>query len=62
MFFFITEYVDKLLDEVVKLVNIDSNQELMVDDLPPPLCSAYSQPDKMEAISKHRSRFSSSKD
>ena len=42
VFFFITEYVHELLDEVMKLVNIDSNQELMIDDLTPPLCSAYS--------------------
>ena len=50
------EYIEELLEETVKVCEEGSTVEL--PDAPEPLCSEYERPEKITAISKHKTRFS----
>lgn len=52
-------YVDKLFTELWKIVEKPSSVKTM-RVTSPPLCSEFEQPDKKNAIEKHKSRFSHS--
>ena len=62
--FVFSDYVDKLLDEVMsRREELPSVQKSLEDiqpvlaKTPKPVCSKYEQPNKKEVISAHRSRF-----
>ncbi|XP_033104057.1 uncharacterized protein LOC117106715 [Anneissia japonica] len=57
------DYVDELIAEAIQLCSSGKkNLQLSIPQLsspPPPVCSAFSRPEKDVAIAKHLSRFTS---
>ena len=49
-------YIEELLRETVKVCEEGSSVEL--PEAPEPLCSGYERPQKIVAISQHKTRFS----
>lgn len=53
-------YVNELLTELWKVMEISGSARTVRVTSPPPLCSDFEKPDKKQAIIEHRSRFSQS--
>lgn len=51
-------YVDELLTKLWEIVENPGSVKTVRVTSPPPLCSAYEQPEKSKAINEHKSRFS----
>ena len=49
-------YVEELLGETTKVCEEGSTVALL--EAPEPLCSEYERPEKIVAVSKHKTRFS----
>ena len=55
---FVTEYMDDLLTEVLKIEEPRSSLESRLHSTPPPLCASFTKPNKEDAVAEHQSRFS----
>ena len=55
---YLSDYVDELTQEVMRILRgVPQDLFLFDDNSPPSLCSSYEHPEKLEAINAHRSRF-----
>ena len=58
IYYYMIGYVEELFTELWKVLQDGSNVKVKRISTPPPLCTSLEKPDKDEAVTQHKSRFS----